>query len=246
MSDEIKYPRRQFVRAILRGGIALAFKVLTKITKTGEENIPTGGPLLVVSNHFHFIDPLLFIHMAPWPIEFVGGAKMPNAPSTVHFLQRLFGVIPTNRGGQSRGTLLKAESVLKQNGVIAIFPEGGSWATVLRPARPGTAFLAWRTNARILPVGIDGTVGFFDKVRQGQRAEITLKFGKPFGPFNANGAARPGRDELDDIGHTIMRHIADLIPAERRGCYSEDPKVREAARGTEIYPWADVSEVKIK
>jgi hypothetical protein len=35
----------------------------------------------------------------------------------------------------------------------------------------------------------------------------------------------------------MMHQIAQLIPPERRGFYSDDPAVREAARGTEIYPW---------
>jgi hypothetical protein len=34
-----------------------------------------------------------------------------------------------------------------------------------------------------------------------------------------------------------MRAIASLIPEERRGYYSDDPKIREAAKGTEKYPW---------
>lgn len=243
MTKEIKYPRRQFIRKILKTGIAAAFKVLAEIEIKGTENLPAGGPLLIVANHFHFIDPLMLIHTVPWPTEFVGGAKMPNAPSAVHFLQRAFGVIPTYRGTGSRSTLKLAESILKQKGVLSIFPEGGSWATVLRPARPGTAFLAWRTNALILPVGIDGTVKFFDQVRKDGKARITINFGKPFGPFNVNSAARPGRDELDQIGHTIMEHIAPLIPADKRGFYSDDPVVREAARGTEIYPWATEAEI---
>jgi len=243
MRKEIRYPRRQAIRKVLKSGIALAFGVLTTFKIDGEENIPSDGPLLVVANHFNFIDPLVLIHMAPWPMEFVGGARMPNAPVSVHWLQRLFGVIPTARGTGSRGTLFMAESVLRQNGVLGIFPEGGSWATVLRPPRPGTAFLAWRTNARILPLGIDGTVKFFNQVRKNGRAHITLKVGKPFGPFNTDKAARPTRAELDEIGHTIMRNIAPLIPPERRGFYSDDPAIREAARGTEIYPFATVGEI---
>jgi hypothetical protein len=39
-----------------------------------------------------------------------------------------------------------------------------------------------------------------------------------------------------------MRKIAELLPPERRGFYSEDPIIREAAKGTEIYPWADEAE----
>lgn len=242
MRKKIPYPRRQFIRRALKSGIAMAFGLLADVKINGRENLPKQGPLIVVGNHFNFLDPLMFIHLLPYPVEFVGGAKMPNAPAATHFLQRLFGVIPTARGTVSRDTLYGAESILEQKGVLAIFPEGGSWATVLRPARPGAAFLAVRNAAPILPIGIDGTVGFFKNLRKG-RVPVTLNIGKPFGPLNAQPGRRPSRDELDEVGHTIMRSIAPLIPPERRGFYSDDPSIREAARGTEIYPFASTAEI---
>ena len=242
MANQIHYPRRRVIRYILKSGIAMVFGLTAKFEIEGKENIPSEGPLLVVSNHFNFLDPLALIHTAPWPLEFVGGAQTPNAPKAVGWISKLFGVIPTYRGTGSRETLQSSESVLRQNGVLAIFPEGGSWATVLRPARPGTAFLAYRTNARILPVGIDGMPGFLQKVRRGEKVRVRLNFGKPFGPFFKSQGVRPSRDELDEIGHNIMRHISELLPPERRGFYSDNPAIREAARGTEIYPWADPSE----
>ena len=49
---------------------------------------------------------------------------------------------------------------------------------------------------------------------------------------------RAHRTQLDEIGHEIMRHIAELIPPEMRGYYSDDPAIWEAARGAELYPWA--------
>jgi hypothetical protein len=39
-----------------------------------------------------------------------------------------------------------------------------------------------------------------------------------------------------------MAHIAELIPPERRGHYSDDPAIRAAAQGTEVYPWDDATE----
>lgn len=242
MTKTIRYPRRRVIRAILKGGIAAAFGILAKFEVEGRENIPSKGPLLVVANHFHFLDPLALIHTAPWPLEFVGGAQTPNAPATVGWINKLFGVIPTYRGTGSRETLQNAEEILKQNGVLAIFPEGGSWAQVLRPPRPGTAFLAWRTKAPILPVGIDDFIGFFQRVKLGGRVHVKVKFGKPFGPVAASDGSRPGREELDEIGHGIMRQISNLIPAEHQGFYSPDPAIREAALGTEIYPWANMVE----
>jgi len=243
MAKRIRYPRRKVIRYILKNGVAMLFLLTSKIEIEGKENIPGSGPLLVVSNHFHFLDPLALIYSAPWPLEFVGGAQTPNAPKAVGWLSKLFGVIPTYRGTGSRETLKSSEDILKQKGVLAIFPEGGSWATVLRPARPGTAFLAYRTGAELLPVGIDGTVGFFSKVRRGEQVHVHLKFGRPFGPFSRSASGRPSRDELNEAGHTIMKNISLLIPPDRRGFYSDDPGIREAARGTEIYPWSDRSEI---
>lgn len=242
MAYKIRYPRRRVIRYFLKNGVAMIFNLTSKFEIEGRENIPSGGPLLVVGNHFHFLDPLAVIYSAPWPLEFVGGAQTPNAPKAVGWISKLFGVIPTYRGTGSRETLQSSEEVLKQKGVLAIFPEGGSWATVLRPARPGTGFLAYRTNAQILPVGIDGLVGFLPKVRRGERVNVRLRFGKPFGPFTRADGKRPSREELAEIGDIIMRNISPLIPPERRGFYSEDPAIRAAARGTEIYPWATQTE----
>ena len=242
MNNPIRYPRRRVIRAILKTGIGAAFSILADFEIEGRENIPNKGPLLVAANHFHFLDPLAMIHTAPWPIEFIGGAQTPNAPSTVGWLSKAFGVIPTYRGTGSRETLQNAEEILKQKGVLAIFPEGGSWAQVLRPARPGTAFLAWRTKAQILPVGLDGFLGFFQRIKLGQRVQVKVKFGQPFGPVAASDGSRPGREELDKIGHDIMRQISYLLPAERQGFYSPDPAIRNAALGTEIYPWASATE----
>lgn len=221
---------------------AAAFATITDFRVIGRENLPEGGPLLVVANHFSFIDPAVIIRIAPWPIEFVGGFHLPSAPPAVTWLPKLWGYYPVFRGTGSRYALKGAEAIMQQNGVLCIMPEGGSWATVLRPARPGTAFIATRTGAPILPIGLEGVPTIFSRLRRGKRATVTVRIGKPFGPFKAEGRGRERREHLDEIGHEIMRRIAALIPPEKRGFYSDDPAVREAARGTEIYPWAEAPE----
>lgn len=235
----IPYPRRTLLRDVLRRLIRGTFALISDMEVIGEENIPASGPLIVVGNHFSFIDPVAVIGIAPWPLEFLAGFRLPNAPALVRFIPKVYGVLPVHRGSVSRSALRGAESVLQQNGVVGIFPEGGNWATVLRPARPGAAYLAARTNARILPVGIDGVWDIFPQLRQGKRAKVTIRIGKPFGPLKVNGRGRERREQLDEVGHTMMRKIADLIPPQLRGHYSDDPAIREAAQGTEIYPWAD-------
>jgi 1-acyl-sn-glycerol-3-phosphate acyltransferase len=236
------YPRRRLIRALLRQLSHAAFAVLTDLQIIGQENLPREGPLLVVANHFSFIDPVAMVRVTPWPLEFVGGFQMPNAPASVTWLPKVWGYYPVFRGTGSRYALRAAEAVLAQDGVLGIFPEAGSWATVLRPPRPGAAFLAVRTGARILPMGFGGLPDVFPRLRKGRRARVTVRIGKPFGPFHTTGRGQARRQQLDAIGHEIMQCIAELIPPERRGHYSDDPALRAAAQGTEIYPWADAPE----
>lgn len=235
-----QYPRRCVLRSVLQRVTAGTFAVLSDFRIIGRENLPSGGPLLVVANHFSFIDPVAMVRSVPWPLEFVGGFRMPNAPILVTWIPKVWGYYPVYRGTASRDALRAAEAVLTQNGVLGIFPEAGNWATVLRPARPGAAFLATRTGARILPLGFDGLNDLFPRLRQGRHARVTVRIGKPFGPFRATGRGRERRRQLEAIGHEIMQHIAELIPPERRGHYSDDPAIRAAAQGTEVYPWDEV------
>jgi 1-acyl-sn-glycerol-3-phosphate acyltransferase len=239
---EFRYPRRRLIRSILRRLASAAFSVLTDFSVVGQEHLPEGGPLLVVGNHFSFIDPVAMIHATPWPLEFVGGFEMPNAPPAVRWIPKLWGRYPVRRGTGSRYALRGARAVIEQGGVLGIFPEAGNWATVLRPARPGAAFLAAQTGAPILPIGFDGLTEVFPRLRRGGRARVTARIGRAFGPFSASGRGRERRRQLDQIGDRIMERIAELIPPERRGHYSEDPAIREAAKGTEIYPWDDQPE----
>ena len=235
----IPYPRRQLWRGVLRRSITLAFGLLAKFEVEGRENLPASGPLLMVANHFSFLDPVALVHVLPYPLEFIGGRQAPNAPALVGWLRNLWGILPVSRGGSSRDALLRAQRFLEQKAVLGIFPEGGSWATVLRPPRPGAALLAARSGAPILPIGLEGLTMVFPSARRGKKSTVTVRIGKPFGPFHADVRDRSSREAVDAFGHEIMRRIAELIAPEHRGFYSDDPEVREAAKGTEIYPWSD-------
>jgi len=245
MQEDIRtfpYPRRRVIRSILRQLIHAAFAALADVHIEGRENLPKRGPLLLVGNHFSFIDPVAMIHATPWPVEILGGYQNPGAPAWTRVFPALWGRYSLFRGTGARRTLRAAEAVLAQGGVVGIFPEAGNWATVLRPARPGTAFLAARSQTPIVPMGFDGLIDVFPCLRRRRRARVTVRIGRSFGPFHVSGRGKERRRQLDEIGHEIMRRIAALIPPERRGHYSDDPAIRKAARGTEIYPWDQAPE----
>jgi 1-acyl-sn-glycerol-3-phosphate acyltransferase len=230
-------PTRRLLRAVLRALIRVLFALLADLRIEGTENLPGDGPLLVVANHFHFVDPVAVIRAMPWPLDFIGGSQLPNAPTGVKWLPTLWGTTRVRRGGSSRDALRAAEAVLAAGGILGIFPEGGSWASVLRPARPGAAYLAARTGVQVLPIGLDGLTDVFPSLRRFRRARVTVRIGAPLGPFEPAPRGREGREAIDRVGEKIMRRIAKLIPAERRGVFSDDAAIREAAREAAMYPW---------
>lgn len=230
------------LRKILKFLAQVALKTLTDLEIEGEENFPESGPLLLVGNHFSFIDPVAFISIAPRPIEFVGGAVTPHAPKIVRWIPKLWGYLPVYRGTGSTYALKQAQNILNNGGALGIFPEGGSWAQVLRPARPGAALLTAKTGAPLIPVGLIGLPNVFPALRKFKRAKVKFRIGKPFGPFKTKGSRYEQRRQLDEIGHEIMKKIAELLPPEIGGVYSSDPKVREASKGTDFYPWEGLRE----
>jgi 1-acyl-sn-glycerol-3-phosphate acyltransferase len=241
-SRQVVYPRRRLLRSVLRRLSRVAFAALCDLRIIGRENLPESGPLIVVANHFHFADPVAIVRATHWPLDFLGGFNLVDAPPALIWIPKLWGYYEVHRGSAARAALRASISVLAQKGVLAIFPEGGSWAPVLRPARPGTALLAAQSGAPLLPIGLDGLIQVFPSLGQGRRATVTVRIGRVFGPFHVTGKGHERRQQLDLLGGEIMHRIAELIPPERQGVFSSDPDIRAAAQEAAVYPYQDSME----
>jgi 1-acyl-sn-glycerol-3-phosphate acyltransferase len=237
--------KRKFARKFLKTASRFAFWLLADLEIEGQENFPEegAGPLLMVGNHFSMVDIAAFVRVAPYPAEFIGGAIFVNAPRFLAFLPRMWGYLPVFRGTGSSFALREAEKVLKRDGMLAIFPEGGSHGRMLRPPRPGTAFLATRTGARIIPIGLIGMDEVFEKLGKLKRPKIKIVVGEPFGPYKVTSKGKERREELDMIGNEIMGKIAVLIPPEKHGYLSDDPEIRAQVVD---YPWEESREGEVK
>jgi 1-acyl-sn-glycerol-3-phosphate acyltransferase len=183
----------------------------------GKERVPTDGPLIVVSNHLNNADPPLLGASIPRTIHFM--AKQELFDSKFGWAMRWFGAFPVRRFEADLAALRAAQGILKEGGVLGMFPEGHrSRGGGMGPPHPGTALIALRSGAPLLPVAITGT----ERIRTPrvllQKPRIRVVIGEPFT------LAQPGRitaEAVHEGTEEIMRRIAALLPPSYQGQYAD-------------------------
>jgi len=171
------YPRRILARTLVRTLGRGLLPLLFQVDIEGKENFPEGGPLLVVGNHRAIMEAVLIAIYTPWQIEPLGASDVPHE-RFVQLALDAYGYIPVNRGHFDRRALLQALEVLNQEGVVAIFPEGGIWDAGRMRAQTGVAWLSYRANAPVLPIGFGGTLGALGDGLRLKRPRLTMRVGE--------------------------------------------------------------------
>jgi 1-acyl-sn-glycerol-3-phosphate acyltransferase len=223
------WPRRRFIRGLFRIGINVIGSILTKWRVNGRENIPEKGPLLIIGNHFNFLDTVAPIHATRWPLEFIGDFVMPNAPPVMRIFPNAWQTLKIQQGTPNFEALNASEAVLEQGGVLVIYPEGHVHSGPLNPALPGAAFMALRTGVPILPMGTisDNNWKLFGTLtEEKRRLGIVTNIGPVFGPLETKNPDRPSRAEIKAAGRLMMTKIAELLPKRYRGDF--DPESASA------------------
>ncbi len=192
--------------------------LFTRWRVVGKENIPAQGPLLVVVNHINLADPPIVGLSIGRKVMFIAKEEL-FRPGFAGYIVRNFGAFPVRRQGMNKEALRKAERLLAQGIALIIFPEGRrSQGARLESAYSGSALIAAHSGAPVLPIGIYGTEKIKGRAWLLQRPKVTVNIGAPFYPVSGNG--KMSRARLDELTHSIMGRIAELLPIEYRGNYS--------------------------
>ena len=142
--------------------------------------------------------------------------EMIRAP-VIGFLVRAWGAFPVRRGEADLSALRAACQIVQGGEMLMMFPEGTRSRTGrLGEGHPGTAMIARRTGAPILPIAITGTEGiawpgvFF---RPRSIRHIRVVIGEP---FVLGKDTRANSQALRADTAEIMSHIAALLPQQYR------------------------------
>lgn len=179
---------------IVRPIYTILLKLLYRPQFLGTENIQKEGAIIFAGNHIHAFDPIMVMSSTRREVHYL--AKSDLFKGVHGWLFRRIGLIPVYRSRKNPVAVMEAERILKNGGIIGIFPEGTRNRTKdeLLPFRKGTATIAQRTDCKVVPFAIKGEYKLFKR-------KITIQYGTPMDLLNLdrNEATEKLRNEVLEL-----------------------------------------------
>jgi 1-acyl-sn-glycerol-3-phosphate acyltransferase len=147
--------------AVVRAVVGGFLRVWYRLHIGGLENVPREGAAIIAPNHKSFWDSFFIALATRRHLRFMGKSELFEGRRG-HLLVRL-GAFPVRRGEADEDALETAREVLRQGGLLALFPEGTRVRDPegLGSPRRGAARLAIESGAPLVPCAITGTERLF-------------------------------------------------------------------------------------
>jgi 1-acyl-sn-glycerol-3-phosphate acyltransferase len=191
---------------ILRPFFSIIFRIFYSLKITGSEYIPEHGPVILCANHTSYFDSMLVGLCTKRKVRFIIFEWYYNHWLLGPFI-RILKAIPVRSQGINKEATKGVITILKDGGVIGIFPEGRLTRTgQIGPAQQGAALLAVLTNAQIVPITINGAFSVYPKGRMIPRlsGKITVEVHPP---LSVDPARRKEKGYLETVTAQIMESI---------------------------------------
>jgi 1-acyl-sn-glycerol-3-phosphate acyltransferase len=148
----------------------------------GVRRVPSEGPLLIVSNHQSFFDPIL-VGLGSHRRQFCALARSGLFKNKLlGWLIRSLNAIPVEQGVSDTRAMRQCVQVLKDDQALLVFPEGARTLSGQTEAfESGTLLLIKRAKPTILPVAIEGAFDVWPRTRSLPKAtgRIGVMYGQP-------------------------------------------------------------------
>jgi 1-acyl-sn-glycerol-3-phosphate acyltransferase len=163
----------------------------------GAQNVPATGPLIVACNHVSYFDPPLLGSLCPRRLRYMAKKELFVIP-VLGTVIRALGAYAVDREGSATAAIKRSLDVLKDGGVVGIFPEGRRNPGGDVPPQTGVALLASLAGVPVVPARITGTN------RALRLAPVRVAFGEA---LTLPAGRKATRDDLAKFTSEIMESI---------------------------------------
>jgi 1-acyl-sn-glycerol-3-phosphate acyltransferase len=145
----------------------------------GADNVPRTGPVVMAANHVGWLDGPTLAISAPRPVHVLTKQEMFTG-ALGRFLVAT-GQIPLDRFHVDMTAIRMSVRLLRNGGVVGVFPEGTRGTGDMTSPRAGAAYLGLATGAPVVPVSFLGTrlPGGADGSLPPRGTRIVMSFGEP-------------------------------------------------------------------
>lgn len=194
----------------------------------GRSNVPAKGACIFVCNHLNNADPpILAGAIARRRVRFMAKVELFRGP--LGFMATLYGAFRVRRLDADVGALLTAERLLRDGWALGMFPEGTrSRNGRLGRPHPGTALIALRSGAPVIPCAITGTERLGNPLSVLKRPRFTVTIGEP---IPVERVRRPTEEQVSQLTDRLFTAIAALLPAQYLPAYTDNNDNESSTRG---------------
>ena len=160
-------------------------------------------PAIIVSNHKHWLDPLLVgVKVRPYEIRFLGKKELTKSPLAAKLLDKLH-MIVVDRHNSDLKAMRDCVQTVRQGNILSIFPEGTRCRdTTMAHMESGCSLIALRCKAPVYPVLIDAPCRPFRRVNVyfGRPLPLEDLYEQPLSAQSAEELDRRVRDSILSLG----------------------------------------------
>lgn len=197
----------RLLRMLVRLLNALLFR--TSVHRQG--TVPAEGPVIIAPVHRSFIDFFVASEVTDRKLHYMAKDSLWRNPVLARILPSV-GAFPVHRGSADREAMRRAQQVLEAGEVLILFPEGERrTGPVVADLHEGVAFLAARTGATVVPVGIGGSASVMPKgTRIPRPRHIHLEVGEVLAPPERSGTGRVPRRRIHGLTEQLTASLQQL------------------------------------
>ena len=201
----------------IRGAFALLAKPYFRLEIHGREHVPTHGPFVLAPVHRSNLDFILVSAVTRTRMRYMGKASIWKWRWGGKFVSML-GAFPVHRGSADREALRACLEVIENGEPLVMFPEGTRRSgLVVEDIFDGPAYIAARTGAPLVPVGIGGSDQAMPVGSKLIRPhKVVLVVGEPIAPPPGDGSGRVRRRVVRELTEELRVSVQALYDEARR------------------------------